>query len=287
MAFYVEGETKEPKIGDVFVGYELVKCLHNNKNSLVFLAQKTDQFFAIKFIKLCPDNIDHVENEINIMESLDCPYILKAIECFEIPAFKCLVMPCAKGDLKTTKPVSEEVAKRIMICALNAINYLHENGIWHRDIKPENFLVFENGDVLLADLGLAARLNDKVMDSEFVGTIQYAAPEIIENTPYTNKIDIWSLGVSLFILLSGTNPFPVTPEETLRRCILKAAYFYSFRQWKKISSEAKNLIDMMLKVDPNDRIGVKEALNHPWLSSVKKIESAYSLQSKSTKQMSI
>jgi len=86
-------------------------------------------------------------------------------------------------------------------------------------------------------------------------------------TPDEKSIDIWSLGVTMFSLLSGTQPFPVYPENTLRRCISSGSYFFPAHRFKNVSKDAKDLIISMIKVNPNERITAEEALKHKWFTS--------------------
>ncbi|KAH0794086.1 CAMK family protein kinase [Histomonas meleagridis] len=211
------------------------------------------------------------------MKSIECPYIMTAIDIFEHDNNKCIVMPFAEYNalsyinkiLQVSEEPREEIAKRIVKATLEALHFLHSRNICHRDVKTENLLISGNLDVspsvMLSDLGLAKQIGEgKKCDDEFVGTLKFAAPEIITHTPYDQSADIWSLGVTTYYLLSGTSPFPLSPECCLRRCIEKGAYFYPQRTWKGISEKAKNLIDRMICVDPIKRITAKEALDHPW-----------------------
>lgn len=168
------------------------------------------------------------------------------------------------------KSFSEAQAKIVIKTGLLALQYLNSKGIWHRDIKLENFLVLNSSPevfkVLVCDLGYAKKFHHNEKGNEYIGTTIYAAPEILKGTPYNEKIDIWSLGVTMFSLLSGKLPFPISPESTMFDCIEKGAFFFSFKDWKGVSKEAKDLISNMIKVSPNERISVEEALQHPWFT---------------------
>ncbi|KAH0792247.1 phosphorylase b kinase gamma catalytic chain, liver/testis isoform isoform X2 [Histomonas meleagridis] len=222
-------------------------------------------------------NSEHSETEINILKDLHCQYVISVLDIFNYQSFKCIVMPLADVNahkfLTTsalgTGGMSESMVRNIIYAALKALKYLHKNNICHRDIKTENILVSGVNSsypiITLSDFGLAARVEPGKKLDEYVGTLRFAAPEIINHIPYDKSVDMWSLGVTMYTLLSGTSPFPITPESCLRRCIQKGAYFYPARIWKGISSSAKNLIDSMIKVDPEQRITAEDALKHPWI----------------------
>jgi serine/threonine protein kinase len=213
----------------------------------------------------------HIDNELSLLKEVDCQYVIKPIEVFEWNRYKCIVMPYVSGGCLVQERYREEVVKAVVKVGLRALDYMHSKGIWHRDVKVENFLISDHDSpvalILLTDLGLATKVSDnQKLSSDFVGTLGFAAPEIIQNNAYDSSCDIWSLGVTTYTLLSGSSPFPNSPECCLRRCIEKGAYFYPQRYWKHVSPEAKQFIDGMLCVDPAERMTVSEALNHPWLT---------------------
>lgn len=250
--------------GGLIGKYTVLELIKSTKQSMVFKAQvnSTKKYVAIKFIK--HESSIGADHEIEMLKMTESPYIIKALDIFEYPPFKCVVMPLCKGAGCLGK-MKEEQVKEIIKVALKGLDYLHSRGIWHRDIKVDNLLVSDN-QFFLGDLGFAAKFDKGIKSEDYLGTLGFAAPEIISHTPYTNKIDIWSLGVTMYTLLSGTSPFPLYPETALRRCIEKGAYFYPVRAWKHISSGAKNLIDSMLKVNPEERISASEALKHAWFT---------------------
>lgn len=259
-------EKRDPVLakGGLVGKYTLLELIKSTKQSFVFkaLVNSTNRTVAIKFINA--ESATGAEHEIEMLKMSESPYIVKAIDIFDFPPFKCVVMPLCKGAGCIGK-MCEDKVREIIKVALNGLEYLHSKGIWHRDIKVDNLLISED-HFYLGDLGFAKKFGENDRSEDYLGTLGFAAPEIVTHTPYTNKIDIWSLGVTMYTLLSGTSPFPLYPEESLRRCIEKGAYFYPVRAWKHISPDAKNLIDMMLKVNPEERISAKEALKHPWIT---------------------
>lgn len=129
------------------------------------------------------------------------------------------------------------------------MNYLHTNRICHRDIKPENFLLYkENQDehIKLIDFGLAKRVGQNEIMNAPNGTPYYIAPEVLKGS-YTTQCDNWSMGVVLFIMLSGKPPFGGKTNKEIIDNVLKGTYSYSNPVWGNISAEAKSFIDALLE----------------------------------------
>jgi serine/threonine protein kinase len=263
-----------PSPGDVVNGYVLDRQICETRHSYILKASKVNgdgAVLCIKFVKPQRDFAEHVENEIKLLKEVDCPHVIKAIDLFEWGQYKCVVMPYVQGGCLQRTKYPEDVVKKVIRSTLRALDYLHSNGIWHRDIKLDNLLISDQESpapsIFLADLGLATKVqNEEQKSSDFVGTLSFAAPEIVQNGAYDSSIDIWSLGVTTYMLLSGSCPFPTAPECCLRRCIEKGAFVYPQRAWNGVSKDARDFIDHMLCVDPKQRMRVREALGHPWLT---------------------
>lgn len=190
---------------------------------------------------------------------------------------------------------SEKEASRMMNDLSNALSYLHSINICHRDIKPENLLVCDyswmdtrvresgNADgksslienekysfkiLKLADFGLAIELDpgDKLYD--VCGTPNYVAPEILSESGYDHKVDVWAAGVIAYVLLCGFPPFvsPDNDQDELFDQILTGKFEFSSPAFDEISDQAKQLISHMLQVDPNERASAKQVHQHPWIS---------------------
>ena len=166
---------------------------------------------------------------------------------------------------------SESDAAKFVQQILIGLKVLHYNNIIHRDLKPENLLLskdYNTGEttIKISDFGLAGILSSEKIFSEFCGTTHYTAPEIIDNKPYDSSVDIWSLGVIVYAILSGSYPFSGESDQDLKLNILMTEPKFDSYQWNEISEDAVDFIKKILKFDPKDRITIDEALNHPWLT---------------------
>jgi calcium-dependent protein kinase len=151
--------------------------------------------------------------------------------------------------------------------AFYALCYLHNNKICHRDIKPENFLLFKENDdsyIKLIDFGMAKRVSrNEVMNSPN-GTPYYIAPEVLKGS-YTTQCDNWSMGVVMYIMLSGKPPFGGRSNKEIIDNVLKGTYNFNGSVWQAISSNAKSLISQLIERQADMRLTAEEAYNHPWI----------------------
>ena len=184
------------------------------------------------------------------------------------------------GDLQSALQergsYAEDDARAVMKQLLRSLVFLHDDaaGITHRDIKLENILLqseFDPTKIKLTDFGLsAAGTSASPSMTQCCGTPAYVAPEVLERTPdrlYSNKVDLWSSGVVLFMLLSGYPPFLMgTKMSELLRSILEARPNFNDPVWELVSEEAKDLVQKLLTKDPRERLSAREALLHPWLA---------------------
>lgn len=175
---------------------------------------------------------------------------------------------------------AESDARRLFRLVCEALSYLHSKDVVHRDLKPDNVLLTskERSTCMpkIADLGVAATYDSNHCKT-ICGTPHYFAPELIDafKTPsdslnqsspgYGKTVDMWSLGVVLYILLSGTPPFEA---DGLYDQILGGHYEFDAEEWETVSSEAKDLVRRLMTVDPKKRPTIQEALKHCWLTQV-------------------
>lgn len=173
----------------------------------------------------------------------------------------------------------EAEAAAIFVQMVDAIAFCHSKGLVHRDLKPENILfhhrLIPSGtdasetltlEVKLADFGLGVVLAPGEFAQARIGSLMYEAPEVVCGNPYDAKADVWSLGVILHALLSGTLPFIDADQQRLARKICAGAYELRFSPWPFISVEAKALIRKLIVVDPRKRPNAAEILRDPWLA---------------------
>ena len=209
-----------------------------------------------------------IKLETTIMETLSkSKNIVKIFETYETKKHICIVMEyiCA-GDLltyikkrsKLTEPVAKFIFKQIIL----GIKHIHDNSIIHRDIKLDNILLDLDNNIKICDFGVSRKINKDDVMFEQCGTPAYIAPEILINKGYQGfGVDIWSAGVVLYAMLSGTVPFKGNNLKELHNLIISGDY----KEIKGISIEAEDLLKNILEVDPNKRFKIEEILNHPWL----------------------
>lgn len=182
---------------------------------------------------------------------------------------------CSGGELleyflSKNARLDELETMKIMTDIFKAIAYLHENKISHRDIKLENFLFEHTGSdahIKLIDFGLSKQSVEVLEVAEFktiVGSPNFIAPEILSRQGYDCKCDMWSLGVIIFILLSGDIPFQGQNNRETFINIKKGKYEFKNPEWGNITEEGKDLIKKLLVLDPKKRLSSQEALKHPW-----------------------
>ena len=212
---------------------------------------------------------DIIYNEINIHSKLDHENIIKLYNVHEDKDTIYIIMEYAEhGNLfelikKEKNGFSEYKAFEYFIQVVNAVYYLHNNNIIHRDIKPENILIGDNNKIKLCDFGWAKELTLENR-STFCGTVEYMAPEIVENENYDYGVDIWSLGILLYELLYGHSPFKANNTKNVILNIKSHEFTYDDKN-KNISNSCKDLIKKLLNNNPQKRYKIKDILEHPFI----------------------
>jgi len=215
--------------------------------------------------RLHADEEHRFRREMNIHSGLSHPSILRFYASFEDrQAFYIVMEQAEKGDLLNyirrkyggTMSVSD-FRTRVLTPMLKALCYLHEQGIIHRDVKPENILVVRDGSVKLCDFGFSINSYDERPKS-YVGTLEYMAPEILEKKThlFSEKLDIWSVGVLVYECLIGVSPFHMTTEKGIVTAILEGTYIIP----SALTPEIVEFLKHCLHPNPNQRYTAKELL---------------------------
>jgi serine/threonine protein kinase len=234
--------------------------------------KKTGEIFVMKILKkneiIKQKQVDHVYSEFNILSTLKHPFIVQLVGFnFEDPKYIYFVLEYIQGGelftllrTKGTFPVPQ--TKFYIAHIITIFEYLHSKNIVYRDLKPENILINKNGYLKLTDFGFA-----KILENEktytLCGTPEYLAPEIILNKGHGKAVDWWTLGILLYEMLVGIDPFSDDDPMKTYQKILKGKINFP----KTIDKDAKSLIKHLLTQDTSKRFGclkngVKDILNH-------------------------
>ena len=164
---------------------------------------------------------------------------------------------------------TEQETKIVMASLLSALQFLHAQKIVHRDLKPENILCNSRLDIKLADFGLSNFLPDGGLPQlqSRCGTPVYMAPEMLQHRPYDETVDVWSAGIIMYILMSGSLPFYAENPTEFLDIVLTSEFEFPDDEWGAVSETAKNLIRKILETDPRKRPTIDDILADPWFTS--------------------
>lgn len=235
--------------------------------------------YAIKIIRKQPGNSgrEQMLSEIAVLQRVRHPHVLRLVEVFETRAEMYVVTELLTGGelfdrIMAEGVFSEQKASRLVTNLVEGVAYLHRQGIVHRDLKPENLLLASEdpGSVRIADFGLSTILSmEQQHGGELLhtacGTPGYVAPEIIAHEGYTAAVDMWSVGVIIYILLCGFPPFYGDSESEVFAKVAAIDFEFKRPYWDDVSDMAKDLICSLLVKAPN-RLTAEQTLKHPWLS---------------------
>ena len=236
----------------------------------------TGKTVAIKSFKLNDKEINSIRRrlhlETQLMKTLNHLNVLKMYETFETTNYLMIVVEFISGGdllsfLRKRNKVSEPIAKFLFKQLIEGLRYMHSQGIIHRDVKLDNILLDADSSIKLCDLGVSKLIKQGEIMTEQCGTPAYIAPEIISGEGYSGfGADMWSAGVVLYALLSGTMPFKANNMNDLQNLIISSNY----SEIKEVSKDASNLINELLELDPKKRLTADQALKHPFFKDVRK-----------------
>ena len=268
-------------VGNPKEKYEFIEQIGLGTFEQVFKVKikKSGDLRAMKVIKKQDHSISFeksVVHEIEMLESVDHPNVLKVFEFYDCPEHICIVSELGEGGslsqcLDTIVKESEIVKAHIIFQLLSAINYCHSMNIMHRDIQPDNILVSPKTstgvyNIKLIDFGTAKIFLN--IQHQLTGSPQFIAPEVIKGD-YNEKCDLWSCGIILYGLFKGSYPFTGKNNKELFENILSGHYDIRGSPFDTVNNDTKDLIQKLLKVDPASRISAQKALDHPWFKRLK------------------
>lgn len=235
--------------------------------------------FAVKIIDkrhLTGRELVGLKDEIRILKSMEFPHVISMIDVFDDGRrVKMVLELCEGGDLfdqilKSPKRHFDEAKSAQITCIIaRSLKYLHDHYVVHRDLKPENILFTADGVLKITDFGLAHYL--KLPPSLHVmhtccGTPHYVAPEVLSSNEYSHEVDLWSLGVILYIMLSGYQPFNSHSIHAMYGMIIRGQYKFPSPHWDNISEGAKDLVKKLMCVDYKKRYTVEQIMKHEWIA---------------------
>ncbi|KAA8515092.1 hypothetical protein F0562_018121 [Nyssa sinensis] len=267
-------KTKKDSQGPLLGRYEIGKLLGQGTFAKVYHARniQTNENVAIKVIDkekiLKVGLMAQVKREISILRRVRHPNIVQLFEVMATKAKIFFVMEYVRGGELFNKVakgrLKEQIARKYFQQLISAVGFCHARGVFHRDLKPENLLLDENGDLKVSDFGLSA-VSDQIQQDglfhTFCGTPAYVAPEVLGRKGYdAAKVDIWSCGIILFVLMAGYLPF----HDQNIMSLYKKIYKGEFRCPRWFSPELIRLLSRLLDTNPETRITIPDIMNNKW-----------------------
>ncbi|KAL0114387.1 hypothetical protein PUN28_011563 [Cardiocondyla obscurior] len=262
--------SEEPHIGK----YKLLKTIGKGNFAKVKLAKHvpTGKEVAIKIIdktQLNPGSLQKLFREVRIMKMLDHPNIVKLFQVIETEKTLYLVMEYASGGevfdyLVLHGRMKEKEARAKFRQIVSAVQYCHQKKIIHRDLKAENLLLDSEMNIKIADFGFSNEFTPGNKLDTFCGSPPYAAPELFQGKKYDGpEVDVWSLGVILYTLVSGSLPFDGSTLRELRERVLRGKYRIPFY----MSTDCENLLKKFLVLNPTKRASLENIMKDKWMNT--------------------
>ncbi|KAM9707321.1 MAP/microtubule affinity-regulating kinase 3a isoform 13-T13 [Menidia menidia] len=263
-------EQQQPHVGN----YRLLKTIGKGNFAKVKLARHipTGREVAIKIIdktQLNPNSLQKLFREVRIMKILNHPNIVKLFEVIETERTLYLVMEYASGGevfdyLVAHGRMKEKEARAKFRQIVSAVQYCHQKHIVHRDLKAENLLLDADMNIKIADFGFSNEFTMGNKLDTFCGSPPYAAPELFQGKKYDGpEVDVWSLGVILYTLVSGSLPFDGQNLKELRERVLRGKYRIPFY----MSTDCENLLKRFLVLNPAKRGTLEQIMKDRWINS--------------------
>ncbi|KAM6917008.1 MAP/microtubule affinity-regulating kinase 3a isoform 8-T8 [Lycodopsis pacificus] len=263
-------EPQQPHVGN----YRLLKTIGKGNFAKVKLARHilTGREVAIKIIdktQLNPNSLQKLFREVRIMKILNHPNIVKLFEVIETERTLYLVMEYASGGevfdyLVAHGRMKEKEARAKFRQIVSAVQYCHQKHIVHRDLKAENLLLDADMNIKIADFGFSNEFTMGNKLDTFCGSPPYAAPELFQGKKYDGpEVDVWSLGVILYTLVSGSLPFDGQNLKELRERVLRGKYRIPFY----MSTDCENLLKRFLVLNPSKRGTLEQIMKDRWINA--------------------
>jgi len=259
-------------------GFSVVHLATRNKDNLqvaVKILSKSDDVSV--------DEMNIVQNELNILDMLEHPNILELIDVFQSPESVYIVLELLpRGELfdlvvsSETNFLDENVSATCLYDILKGLEYLHEIRICHRDIKLENVLITADGHCKIVDFGTAVEFAGFDEMDDTTGTPLYQSPEVLKCESFSFNTDIWSTGITLFMMLSGCPPYADDEDPLIG--IIKEDYKNYPSEFDFISVEGMNILESMLERNRKKRSGAAALLKHEWFNIYRRESILYYLE---------
>ncbi|XP_034360987.1 sperm motility kinase 1-like [Arvicanthis niloticus] len=262
--------------------YDILRTIGEGSYAQVKLANHRLTGTAVAIKVLLKEKIHYylISTEVEIMKRMNHPNIVSLHQIIETEKNVFLILELADGHellnwIKQSGFLPEGLARKIFRQIVHAMCYCHDICVVHRDLKPDNIMVDSTGKVKIVDFGLGAFVKPGKKLSRFCGALQFSAPEFFLAEPYDGtKVDAWNLGIILYFMVTGALPFEGATYKALERQVLLGRY--AIPRHCHLSKELREIIRLLLTVDPSERPALKDIMAHPWLKKEEPSSSSHS-----------